>query len=213
MKILVIYLKNIMYKIIISLFLSLFLVSCFWNQNSTKNEIVVNNENKVQEEVKILEIKNWLKISESDLQEVKNICNSYEKEYSWKDNNFIKNDIIDKTIIHIKEDLNSEKLQDYLDLKDWKITWVYSDFQDIDSLKKIYETNKYDKDNFYFYLGNYMLFINDKNIYEKYKNIYFEIVKSEEENINENYIIPLFSTELAFSSKCNKIINDNFVSY
>lgn len=213
MKILVIYLKNIMYKIIISLFLSLFLVSCFWNQNSTKNEIVVNNENKVQEEVKILEIKNWLKISESDLQEVKNICNSYEKEYSWKDNNFIKNDIIDKTIIHIKEDLNSEKLQDYLDLKDWKITWVYSDFQDIDSLQKIYETNKYDKDNFYFYLGNYMLFINDKNIYEKYKNIYFEIVKSEKDNINENYIIPLFSTELAFSSKCNKIINDNFVSY
>lgn len=206
-----------MYKIILSLFLSLFFVSCGFSENkielnNSQSEKTINTGQVVKKE-KIIEIKNWLKISINNLEEVKNMCNSYENEYSWKDLNFIKNNIYEKTISHIKEDLKWDNLESYIDLKNWEIKWVYSDFQDIASIKLVHKNNKYEKDKFYFYLANYMLFLKDKNLYENYKKVYLELVNSENENINENYIIPLFSTEIAFSWKCKKIINDNFVSY
>lgn len=205
-------------KSFISLFILLFLVSCFSSNNQEKTEGVSNqiqgnisNSGSFQIEQEVA-LKNWLKISEKNLEVFQSICDNLE----WKANYIIdsgkkvewKINVIDFIENHLKENKTQKDYNDFLSLKSGKIEWEYKKFEDISNLEKVKQGYQ-NVEEFYMYFWNYLLFL-DKNKFENIKQIYLNLLKKEEKQVQETPIISILLAEFYQNKSCSDFIKNNF---
>lgn len=199
-------------------FIFLFLFSCWNNSNSGKNPIEDTKKSSwvvfdsKDENIKET-LKNWLQVNKLTLNIINNICENLEWKVDyileWEEKISEKIEVISFIENYIKED----KIDDYnnfISLKNGEINWIYKKFENEKGLQIIFDEFK-NKEDFFFYLSNYMLFLN-KDRYSLYVEKYLDFLRSSKEEIRETPFIGIILAEFKQNKSCWKFIKDKFIS-